>query len=71
MLLLTIKKLITRGLIMNRKISVKLFSASNYLLYFFISILLIVSLIFIDKFIHFYDLTNTRKFTIGEESSKF
>ena len=55
---------------MNKKISVKLFSASNYLLYFFISILLIVSLIFIDKFNHFYDLTNTRKFTISEESSK-
>ena len=26
--------------------------------------------IFIDKFNHFYDLTNTRKFTISEESSK-
>ena len=33
---------------MNKKISVKLLSASNYLLYFFLSILLIVSLIFID-----------------------
>lgn len=55
---------------MNKKISVKLLSASNYLLYFFLSILLIVSLIFIDKFNHFYDLTNTNKFTISKESSK-
>ena len=55
---------------MNKKISVKLLSASNYLLYLFLSILLIVSLIFIDKFNHFYDLTNNRKFTISEESSK-
>ena len=54
---------------MNKKISVKLLSASNYLLYLFLSILLIVSLIFIDKFNHFYDLTNNRKFTISEESS--
>ena len=55
---------------MTKKISMKLLSASNYLLYFFLSILLIVSLIFIDKYNQFYDLTNTNKFTINKESSK-